>query len=101
MKAVAKKALMELWRRRSHLGLVGNVINVTSGLWTWRDAGTFSFFLLLVFHWNIHFVCLGIGAGVDSFYEYLFKSFLLFGDREYYIVFREVVPQTNSIFSVT
>jgi len=67
---VAKRALMAIWSRRSPLGLVGNVINVTSGLWTWRDAG--------------------IGAGVDSFYEYLFKSYLLFGEPEYYLIFREM-----------
>ena len=24
----------------------------------------------------------GVGAGIDSFYEYLFKSYILFGERE-------------------
>ncbi|GJJ76591.1 ER degradation enhancer, mannosidase alpha-like 1 [Entomortierella parvispora] len=59
----AKKALFELWNRRSNLGLVGNTINITSG--EWMSLMT------------------GIGAGTDSFYEYLLKSYVLFGDSEY------------------
>ncbi|KAG0019679.1 alpha mannosidase-like protein [Podila clonocystis] len=59
----AKRALHELWRRRTKLGLVGNTINMTSG--EWMSAMT------------------GIGAGTDSFYEYLLKSYVLFGDDQY------------------
>ncbi|KAG0045884.1 alpha mannosidase-like protein [Gryganskiella cystojenkinii] len=59
----AKKALFELWSRRSHIGLVGNTINITSG--EWMSLMT------------------GIGAGTDSFYEYLLKSYVLFGEDEY------------------
>ncbi|KAG0091741.1 alpha mannosidase-like protein [Podila epicladia] len=59
----AKRALHELWRRRTKIGLVGNTINVTSG--EWMSAMT------------------GIGAGTDSFYEYLLKSYVLFGDDQY------------------
>jgi len=32
----------------------------------------------------------GIGAGHDSFYEYLLKSYLLLGDEEYLNMFEEV-----------
>jgi mannosidase alpha-like ER degradation enhancer 2 len=54
----ALKALKALWESRSALGLVGNHINVQTGVWTATDAG--------------------IGAGVDSYFEYLVKSALLF-----------------------
>lgn len=50
-------------------GLLGNVIDVHSGQW----VGTLS----------------GIGAGMDSFFEYLLKSYILFGDRENYVRFNE------------
>eukprot|EP00762_Andalucia_godoyi_P001799 ANDGO_07127.mRNA.1 Alpha-mannosidase I MNS4 len=56
----ARNASNALFRYRSSIGLVGNHISVVDGTWTLRDAG--------------------IGAGVDSFLEYLAKSYLLFGD---------------------
>ncbi|VBB32844.1 unnamed protein product, partial [Acanthocheilonema viteae] len=55
---VALKALDALWKLRSPLNLVGNHINVETGEWTATDAG--------------------IGAGVDSYFEYLAKAALLF-----------------------
>ncbi|OAQ32327.1 glycoside hydrolase family 47 protein [Linnemannia elongata AG-77] len=61
--AAAKKALLELWKRRSKIGLMGNTIDMTTG--NWMSMMT------------------GIGAGTDSFYEYLLKSYVLFGDDEY------------------
>ncbi|KAG0379647.1 alpha mannosidase-like protein [Mortierella sp. AD032] len=61
--AAAKKALLELWKRRSKIGLLGNTIDMTTG--NWMSTMT------------------GIGAGTDSFYEYLLKSYILFGDDEY------------------
>jgi len=33
----------------------------------------------------------GIGAGSDSFYEYLLKSYILFGDPEYLDMFNKVL----------
>ncbi|KAI8362103.1 glycoside hydrolase, partial [Mortierella sp. GBAus27b] len=60
----ARRALFELWNRRSKIGLMGNTINITTG--QWMSAMT------------------GIGAGTDSFYEYLLKSYILFGNKEYY-----------------
>ncbi|KAI1319085.1 alpha mannosidase-like protein [Mortierella claussenii] len=59
----AKRALMELWNRRSKIGLMGNTINISTG--NWMSYMT------------------GIGAGTDSFYEYLIKSYILFGDEKY------------------
>ncbi|XP_037086994.1 ER degradation-enhancing alpha-mannosidase-like protein 2 [Pollicipes pollicipes] len=51
---VAMRALYALWERQSSIGLFGNHINVLTGKWTALDAG--------------------IGAGVDSYYEYLVKG---------------------------
>lgn len=58
----AKRASVELYNRRSAIGLVGSGINIESGKWTDPTSH--------------------IGGGIDSFYEYLLKSWLLFGDTE-------------------
>jgi len=55
----AEKALIAMYNRRSSLNLLGNHINIINGQWTHRDAG--------------------IGANVDSIYEYMFKGYVLFG----------------------
>ena len=57
-----KKATKAIFDRRSEIGLIGDVIDVQTGKWTSE---------------NSH-IC----AGVDSYYEYLYKSYLLFGDEE-------------------
>ena len=53
-----------LWQSR-HQGhdLLGTVINVHNGEWTQKDSG--------------------VGAGSDSYYEYVLKSYILFGDPVY------------------
>lgn len=56
---VARKAVKKIWSKRSSLDLVGSNLNIFSGQWTQSHAS--------------------IGGGVDSFYEYLFKSWILFG----------------------
>ncbi|KAK7344054.1 hypothetical protein VNO77_13286 [Canavalia gladiata] len=66
---VTKNAVRGLWARRSRLNLVGAHINVFTGDWTQKDAG--------------------IGTSIDSFYEYLLKAYLLFGDEEYLYIFQE------------
>ncbi|MFQ6632522.1 hypothetical protein Gotur_009649 [Gossypium turneri] len=66
---VTKNAVRGLWARRSKLNLVGAHINVFTGEWTQKDAG--------------------IGTSIDSFYEYLLKAYLLFGDEEYLFIFQE------------
>eukprot|EP00003_Mantamonas_plastica_P003398 TRINITY_DN12703_c0_g1_i1.p1 TRINITY_DN12703_c0_g1~~TRINITY_DN12703_c0_g1_i1.p1 ORF type:complete len:451 (-),score=87.58 TRINITY_DN12703_c0_g1_i1:36-1340(-) len=65
----ARNALRALWSRRSSLSLLGNHIDIYTGEWTHKDAG--------------------IGASVDSFYEYLLKAALMFGDEEYLDIFHE------------
>ncbi len=66
--ATAMVALDGLWRRRSTIGLVGNHIDVLTGKWTATDSG--------------------IGAGVDSYYEYLAKGSVLLGRPELLRQFR-------------
>jgi mannosidase alpha-like ER degradation enhancer 2 len=58
----AKRALVETYKRRSPIGLVGSTINVETGAWTERDSH--------------------ISGGIDSYYEYLWKCWLLFGDQD-------------------
>ncbi len=58
----AKRALVELYNRCSPIGLVGSTINVKTGAWT--DATSH------------------ISGGIDSYYEYLLKCSLLFGDKD-------------------
>ncbi|KAK6630642.1 ER degradation-enhancing alpha-mannosidase-like protein 2 [Polyplax serrata] len=53
---LAMNALLALWHHRSAIGLVGNHIDIQSGRWTAHDSG--------------------IGAGVDSYFEYLAKGAL-------------------------
>jgi mannosidase alpha-like ER degradation enhancer 2 len=58
----AKRALVEVYKRRSKNGLVGSVINVETGAWTNTTSH--------------------ISGGIDSYYEYLLKAWLLFDDRD-------------------
>ena len=58
----AKHALVELYNRRSTIGLVGAAINVKTGAWTDPTSN--------------------VGGGIDSYYEYLLKCWLLFGDKD-------------------
>ncbi|KHN88794.1 ER degradation-enhancing alpha-mannosidase-like protein 2 [Toxocara canis] len=73
---VALKALDALWKSRSPLGLVGNHINVQTGAWTATDSG--------------------IGAGVDSYFEYLAKGALLFQRPNLMHQFNEYVKAINA-----
>src|SRR5438105_72970 len=58
----AKRALVETHNRRSKIGLVGEWINVETGAWTNTDSH--------------------ISGAIDSYYEYLLKCSLLFGDQD-------------------
>lgn len=59
---VSKQAFWSIWERRSNIGLVGSSIDAESGLWT--NAYT------------------GLGAGIDSFFEYAFKTYVLLSGSE-------------------
>lgn len=58
----AKKALVATYERRSKLDLVGSNINVETGEWTDNSSH--------------------ISGGIDSYYEYLYKCYRLFGDQD-------------------
>ncbi|KAI0334796.1 alpha-mannosidase [Cubamyces sp. BRFM 1775] len=66
----AYKAFFALWNRRSDIGLVGNTINIFTGLWTHPEVN-------------------GIGAGIDSFYEYALKWYIMSGEVEFLDVWQD------------
>ncbi|XP_028666532.2 ER degradation-enhancing alpha-mannosidase-like protein 3 [Erpetoichthys calabaricus] len=58
----ARRALDFLWEKRQrNSNLVGTTINIHTGDWVRRDSG--------------------VGAGIDSYYEYLLKAYVLLGDE--------------------
>lgn len=60
----AHRAMDELWRLRHRSSdLMGTVLNIHSGDWVRRDSG--------------------VGAGIDSYYEYCLKAYILLGDDRY------------------
>ncbi|MBC7931117.1 MAG: glycoside hydrolase family 47 protein, partial [Rubrivivax sp.] len=71
----AKRALVEVYKRRSAIGLVGSRINVETGEWTNK---------------NSH-----LGGGIDSYYEYLLKCWLLFDDEDCKRMWLEAVAAVN------
>src|SRR5271156_154646 len=71
----AKRAVVELYRRRARIGLVGSGINVETGLWTNPTAG--------------------IMGGIDSYYEYLLKAAILFGDKDCEQMWKESLIAIN------
>src|SRR6266704_2435258 len=58
----AKRALVQIYDLRSSIGLVGTWINVETGKWTDTDSH--------------------ISGAIDSYYEYLLKCWILFGDKD-------------------
>ncbi|EMD95630.1 glycoside hydrolase family 47 protein [Bipolaris maydis C5] len=60
---LAKKAFWAVWQRRSSIGLIGAGIDAETGQWV--NAYT------------------GIGAGIDSFFEYALKSHILLSGLPY------------------
>jgi hypothetical protein len=74
--AAGKRATLAIHSRRSKLGLPGSDINVRTGEWTNRTAS----------------IC----AGVDSYYEYLYKTYSLFGDTTIGRVWNEAIAAVNA-----
>lgn len=72
---LALNAIQSLWKCRSNIGLFGNHIDVQTGRWTAIDAG--------------------IGAGVDSFYEYLIKGSILLQKPELLAMFYQARGAIN------
>jgi len=71
----AKRALVETYNRRSKIGLVGEWINVETGAWTNTDSH--------------------ISGAIDSYYEYLLKCWLLFGDQDCKRMWGESITAIN------
>jgi mannosidase alpha-like ER degradation enhancer 2 len=68
----AKRALVETYKRRSAIGLVGSSINVETGAWVDPDSH--------------------VSGGIDSYYEYLWKCWLLFGDKDCLEMWNASIP---------
>ena len=75
----AKKALVETYKRRSPIGLVGENINVETGKWTNTDSH--------------------VSAAIDSYYEYLLKCAVLFGDTECRTMWEDSIAKINTFFA--
>lgn len=61
---LAKRAFWAVWERRSAIGLIGGGIDAETGQWTMPPLA-------------------GIGAGIDSFFEYALKSSILLSGLPY------------------
>jgi len=77
----AKNALVQLYKRRSKIGLVGEGINVETGAWVNTTSH--------------------VGGGIDSYYEYLLKAWLLFGDKECKEMWDESITAVNRYLADT
>ncbi len=71
----AKNALVQLYSRRSSLGLVGEEIDVETGKWVNTTSH--------------------IGGAIDSYYEYLLKCAILFDDRDCRVMWRNSVKAVH------
>ena len=71
----AKRAVVETFRRRSSIGLVGEWINVETGQWTNTDSH--------------------ISGAIDSYYEYLMKCSFLFDDPDCKRMWDESIASIN------
>ncbi|CAL5327209.1 hypothetical protein CsSME_00006872 [Camellia sinensis var. sinensis] len=76
--SAALRALRKLWSMRSSLNLLGTTLDVETGEWIEYSSG--------------------IGAGVDSFYEYLMKAHILFGRDEFWRMFQPAYLAVQKYF---
>jgi mannosidase alpha-like ER degradation enhancer 2 len=73
--AKAKRAVGEVFHRRSDIGLVGSTIDVQTG--KWQDTRSH------------------VGGYIDSYFEYLLKSWLLFGDADFHRMWKASIAAVN------
>ncbi len=71
----SKKAIVELFNRRSEIGLVGTTIDVETG--EWKNTTSH------------------ISGMIDSYYEYLLKAWKLFGDKDFKNMFGKTITAVN------
>ncbi len=72
----AKQAMVELYHRRSQIGLVGSMIDVETGRWLIKDSH--------------------VGGRIDSYYEYLLKGAILFDDPELWAMWQDAIASVNA-----
>lgn len=77
----AKRASKAIFDRKSEIGLPGDFINVETGQWT--------------NNWSY------LQAGIDSYYEYLLKSSVLFPDPEIEEIWAFSLDKINQFYSET
>ena len=70
-----KKGIVEVYKRRGKTGLVGGGINCDTGEWTDTKAH--------------------IRGGIDAFYEYLLKGYILFGDQDLKAMWEQSLSSVN------
>ena len=75
----AKRALVETYKRRSPIGLVGTNINVETGKWTNPDSH--------------------VSAEIDSYYEYLIKCSRLFGDQDCQVMWEDSINKVHTFLA--
>ncbi|HKP65654.1 MAG TPA: glycoside hydrolase family 47 protein, partial [Casimicrobiaceae bacterium] len=73
--AKAKRALVETWKRRSSIDLVGGEIDAETGTWTDTESH--------------------VSGGIDSYYEYLWKCARLFGDADCASMWKPSIAAAN------
>jgi mannosidase alpha-like ER degradation enhancer 2 len=71
----AKRAIVELYKRRSKLDLAGEEIDVETGAWVSKASH--------------------VDGGIDSYYEYLLKCSRLFGDKECASMWKTTIAALN------
>lgn len=71
----AKRAIEELYKRRSKIGLAGEEINIETGQWVSPASH--------------------VGGGIDSYYEYLLKCSRLFADRQCGTMWKTSIRSVN------
>ncbi|HEY5803382.1 MAG TPA: glycoside hydrolase family 47 protein [Lysobacter sp.] len=74
----AKRALVATYERRSKIGLVGERFDVETGKWTQTRSH--------------------VGARIDSYYEYLWKCWKLFGDRDCLAMWKTSIAAANRYY---
>ena len=78
----ARRSLKAVYNARSRIDLVGNHIDITTGVWIFREAG--------------------IGGNIDSYYEYLLKGGLFFEDyeliRQFKVLYGSVIKNLQHEF---
>jgi mannosidase alpha-like ER degradation enhancer 1/mannosidase alpha-like ER degradation enhancer 2 len=72
----AKRANLAIWDRVSDIHLVGEYINVETGEWTKKSSH----------------IC----AGIDSYYEYLLKAYILFNDESLLSIWQKSIHAVHT-----